>query len=209
MTEAAASTYIGQPLRRREDFKFITGKGRYVDDIKLPGMLHVAMLRSPHAHAVIKRIDLAAAKAAPGVRLALSGVDLAGKIGPMVPNWIMPGTKVPERSVVAIDRVRFVGECVALVVAQTQAMAYDAVGLIDVEYEALPAVVDEEQAIQAGAPQLHENVPNNITTVYKVGGGDYAKASERGRPSHQFTRRKQSTHPDLHGDAVNSRRTEC
>jgi aerobic carbon-monoxide dehydrogenase large subunit len=176
MTEPAASSYIGQPLRRREDFKFITGKGRYVDDIKLPGILHVAMLRSPHAHAVIKRIDLAPAKAAPGVRLALSGVDLAGKIGPMVPNWIMPGTKVPARPVVAIDRVRFVGECVALVVAQTQAMAYDAVGLIDVEYEALPAVVDEEQAIQAGAPQLHENVPNNITTVYKVGGGDYPKA---------------------------------
>ena len=176
MTEAAASTYIGQPLRRREDFKFITGKGRYVDDIKVPGMLHMAMLRSPHAHAVIKRIDLAAAKAAPGVRVALSGADLVGKIGPIVPNWIMPGTKVPERPVVAIDRVRFVGECVALVVAQTQAMAYDAVGLIDVEYEALPAVVDEEQAIQAGAPQLHENVSNNITTVYKIGGGDYRKA---------------------------------
>ena len=73
MTEAAASTYIGQPLRRREDFKFITGKGRYVDDIKVPGMLHMAVLRSPHAHAVIKRIDLAAAKAAPGVRLAIVG----------------------------------------------------------------------------------------------------------------------------------------
>ena len=176
MTEVAASTYIGQPLRRREDFKFITGKGRYVDDIKVRGMLHMAVLRSPHAHAIVKRVDLAAAKAAPGVRLAMSGADLVGKIGSMVPNWIMPGTKVPERPVVAIDRVRFVGECVALVVAQTQAMAYDAVGLIDVEYEALPAVVDEEQAIQAGAPQLHENVSNNITTVYKIGGGDYRKA---------------------------------
>ena len=175
MTEVAASTYIGQPLRRREDFKFITGKGRYVDDIKVREMLHMAVVRSPHAHAIVKRVDLAAAKAAPGVRLAMSGADLVGKIGSMVPNWIMPGTKVPERPVVAIDRVRFVGECVALVVAQTQAMAYDAVGLIDVEYEALPAVVDEEQAIQAGAPQLHENVPNNITTVYKVGGGDYRK----------------------------------
>ena len=176
MTEVAASTYIGQPLRRREDFKFLTGKGRYVDDIKVRGMLHMAVLRSPHAHAIVKRVDLAAAKAAPGVRLAMSGADLVGKIGSMVPNWIMPGTKVPERPVVAIDRVRFVGECVALVVAQTQAMAYDAVGLIDVEYEALPAVVDEEQAIQAGAPQLHENVSNNITTVYKIGGGDYRKA---------------------------------
>src|SRR5271170_6994714 len=170
MTDAAASTYIGQPLRRREDFKFITGKGRYVDDIKVPGMLHVAILRSPHAHANIKRVDLAVARAAPGVRLVLSGADFAGKIGPIVPNWIMPGTKVPERPVVAIDRVRFVGECVALVVAQTQALAYDAVDLIEVEYDALPAVVDEEQAIRDDAPQLHESVPNNVTTVYKVGG---------------------------------------
>jgi aerobic carbon-monoxide dehydrogenase large subunit len=79
------------------------------------GMLHMAVLRSPHAHAIVKRVDLAAAKAAPGVRLAMAGADLVGKIGSMVPNWVMPGTKVPERPAVAIDRVRFVGECVALV----------------------------------------------------------------------------------------------
>jgi aerobic carbon-monoxide dehydrogenase large subunit len=177
MTETAASTYIGQPLRRREDFKFVSGKGRYVDDIKIAGMLHVAILRSPHAHAVLKRVDLAAAKAAPGVRLALSGADLAGKIGSIVPNWILPGTKVPDRPVVAIDRVRFVGECVALVVATTRALAYDGVSLIDVEYEPLTAIVDEWDAIQEGATQLHENVPSNITTVYKVGGGDYRRAA--------------------------------
>ena len=140
-------------------------------------MLHMAVLRSPHAHAVIRQIDLSAAKAAPGVRLALSGADLAGKIGSIVPNWIIPGTKVPDRPVVAIDRVRFVGECVALVVAETQALADDAVGLIDVDYETLPAVVDEEAAIRDGAPQLHDNVPSNITTVYKMGGGDYGKAA--------------------------------
>src|ERR1700726_186213 len=176
MTEAIATRYVGQSLRRREDFKFVTGKGRYTDDIKAPGTLHMAVLRSPHAHAVIRQIDLSAAKAAPGVRLALSGADLAGKIGSIVPNWIIPGTKVPDRPVVAIDRVRFVGECVALVVAETQAMAHDAVGLIDVDYETLPSVIDEEAAIREGAPQLHDNVPNNITTLYKVGGGDYNKA---------------------------------
>src|SRR5216684_4656440 len=176
MTEATAIKYVGQPLRRHEDFKFVTGKGRYTDDMKAPGMLHMAVLRSPHAHAIIKQVDLSAAKAAPGVRLALSGADLAGKIGAIVPNWIMPGTKVPDRPVVAFDRVRFVGECVALVVAETQAMAHDAIGLIDVGYEILPAVVDEEAAIREGAPQLHDNVPNNITTIYKVGGGDYRKA---------------------------------
>ena len=148
MTEAITTRYVGQPLRRREDFKFVTGKGRYTDDIKAAGMLHMAVLRSPHAHAVINQIDLSAAKAAPGVRLALSGVDLAGKIGSIVPNWIIPGTKVPDRPVVAVNRVRFVGECVALVVAETQALAHDAVGLIDVDYETLPAVIDEEAAIR-------------------------------------------------------------
>src|SRR5258707_7058562 len=140
-------------------------------------MLPVALLRSPHAHAVISRVDLSAAQAAPGVRLALSGADLAGKIGAIVPNWIIPGTKIPDRPVVAIDRVRFVGECVALVIAETQAMAHDAIGLIRVDYEPLPSVIDEEAAIRDGAPQLHDNVPNNITTVYRMGGGDYGKAA--------------------------------
>ena len=168
--------YIGQPLKRREDFKFLTGKGRYVDDIKLPGMLYVAIARSPHAHAIIGNVELSSAKAAPGVRLVLDGKDLDGKIGAIVPNWILPGTKVPFRPVVATDRVRFVGECVALVVAETLAQAYDAVGLVDIEYEVLPAVTDEATAIREDAPQLHENVPGNITTIYKVRGGDYAKA---------------------------------
>ena len=85
--------YIGQPVKRREDFKFLTGKGRYVDDIKLPGMLYVAIARSPHAHAIIRNVELNPAKAAPGIRLVLAGKDLDGKIGPIVPNWIFPGTR--------------------------------------------------------------------------------------------------------------------
>jgi carbon-monoxide dehydrogenase large subunit len=174
---ATTFPYTGQSLKRREDFKFLTGKGRYVDDIKLPGMLYVAIARSPHAHAIIRNVDLSSAKTAPGVRLVLAGKDLGDKIGPIVPNWILPGTKVPFRPVVATDRVRFVGECVALVVAETLAQAYDAVGVIDVEYEALPAVTDEAAAILENAPQLHENVPGNVTTIYKVRGGDYATAA--------------------------------
>jgi carbon-monoxide dehydrogenase large subunit len=171
--------YIGQPLKRREDFKLLTGKGRYVDDIRLPGTLHMAVLRSPHAHAVINGINAAAAEAAPGVRLVLSGKDLGGKIGPIVPNWVIPGTKVPYRPVVATDRVRFVGECVAVVVAESLAEAYDAVGLIDVDYEMLPSVIDEEAAVADGAPQLHDNVPGNVATVFKVGGGDYQMAARQ------------------------------
>jgi carbon-monoxide dehydrogenase large subunit len=177
MAEAVQPTpYIGRSLRRREDYKFLSGKGRYVDDINLPGALHLAILRSPHAHARITGIDLSAARAAGGVRLALAGADLIGKIGNIKPNWVIPGTVVPHRPVVAVDRVRFVGECVALVVAEIREAAYDALELIDAAYEALPAVVHEEAAIADGAPQL-ENVPKNITTYFKTGGGDYATAA--------------------------------
>jgi carbon-monoxide dehydrogenase large subunit len=171
--------YVGQSLRRREDVKFLTGKGHYVDDIALPDMLYLAILRSPSAHARITGIDLSAARAADGVRLALAGANLIVKIGYIKPNWVIPGTVVPNRPVMAVDRVRFVGECVALVVAETPEAAYDALELIDVAYEALSAVIDEEAAIAAGAPQLHENIPNNITTYFKTGGGDYAAAARQ------------------------------
>ena len=180
MTDAAQSTpYVGRSLRRREDIKFRTGNGRYVDDIKLPGMLCLAILRSPHAHALITGVDLSAARAAAGVRFALAGADLSGKIGNIKPNWVIPGTVVPHRPIMAVDRVRFVGECVALTVAETRDAAYDALERIEVTYEALPAVIDEEVATGDGAPQLHETVPNNITTYFKIGGGDYAAAARQ------------------------------
>ena len=175
MTERS-TPYVGRSLRRREDRKFLTGRGRYVDDIALPGMLYLAILRSPHAHARITGMDLSAARAADGVRLALAGADLTGKVGNIKPNWVIPGTVVPDRPVIAVDRVRFVGECVALVVAETREAAEDALERIDVTYDVLPAVVDEKAAIGDGVPQLHENVPNNITTHFKTGGGDYAAA---------------------------------
>ena len=131
MTDKTQSTpYVGQSLRRREDIKFVTGNGRYVDDIKLPGMLYLAILRSPHAHALITGVDLSAAKAAAGVRLAIGGADLIGRIGNIKPNWVIPGTVVPNRPVMAVDRVRFVGECVALVVAETREAAHDALELL-------------------------------------------------------------------------------
>jgi CO/xanthine dehydrogenase Mo-binding subunit len=177
MAEAVQPTpYIGRSLRRREDYKFLTGKGRYLDDIKLPGTLHLAILRSPHAHALITGMNLSPAQGAPGVRLALGGADLIDKIGNIKPNWVIPGTVVPDRPVMAVDRVRFVGECVALVVAETREAAHDALELIGVAYKVLPAVVDEEAAIAEGALQLHDDVPNNITTYFKTGGGDYAAA---------------------------------
>jgi carbon-monoxide dehydrogenase large subunit len=175
MTEQS-TPYVGRSLRRREDRKFLTGRGRYVDDIALPGMLYLAILRSPHAHARITGVDLSAARAAAGVRLALAGADLIGTIRNIKPNWVIPGTVVPDRPVLATDKVRFVGECVALVVAETREAAYDALELTDVAYETLPAVVDEEAAIADDAPQLHENIPNNTTTYFRAGGGDYTAA---------------------------------
>jgi aerobic carbon-monoxide dehydrogenase large subunit len=92
-----AAPYVGRSLRRREDLKFLTGKGHYVDDIKLPGTLYLAILRSPHAHARITGIDLSSARAATGVRLAIAGADLIGRIGSIRPNWVIPGTVVPVR----------------------------------------------------------------------------------------------------------------
>jgi aerobic carbon-monoxide dehydrogenase large subunit len=126
-----AASYVGRSLRRREDLKFLTGKGHYVDDIKVPGTLYLAILRSPRAHARITGIDLSAARAEPGVRLGLWGADLIGRIGNIKPNWVIPGTVVPDRPVMAVDKVRFVGECVALIVAETLEAAYDALDLID------------------------------------------------------------------------------
>jgi carbon-monoxide dehydrogenase large subunit len=142
-------------------------------------MLYLAILRSPHAHARIAGIDLSAARAADGLRLTLAGADLTGKVGNIKPNWVIPGTVVPDRPLMAVDRVRFVGECVALVVAETREAAEDALERIDVAYDVLPAVVEEEAAIGDGVPQLHENVPNNITTHFKTGGGDYAAAARQ------------------------------
>src|SRR5262245_35243442 len=179
MDAQRSNTYVGQPLRRLEDIKFLTGNGRYVDDIRLPGTLHVAFLRSPHAHATIAGLDLSAARGSAGVRLAVAGQDVEGKVGAIRPNWIMPRTQVPLRPVLAIDRVRFVGECLAAVVAETRDAASDALEQIEVDYEALPAVIDEEEAIEEGAPQLHANVAGNITTHYRVSGGDYAQAARQ------------------------------
>jgi carbon-monoxide dehydrogenase large subunit len=113
------------------------------------------------------------------MRLALAGADLIVRIGNIKPNWVIPGTVVPDRPVMAVERVRFVGECVALIVVETREAAHDALELIEVDYEALPAVIDEEAATGDGAAQLHEDVPNNITTYFKIGGGDYAAAAGR------------------------------
>jgi carbon-monoxide dehydrogenase large subunit len=167
-----AEDVLGAPVKRVEDPRFITGKGRYLDDIKLQGMAHIAILRSPYAHANIRSIDTAAAKAAPGVIAVITGADIPYNPLPMA--WPAGGASGIQNNVntpraLAIDSVKWTGEGVAAVVAETAAQAQDALDLIAVDWEPLPAVTDAEQALKDGAPQLHENAPNNRVFDWQVG----------------------------------------
>jgi aerobic carbon-monoxide dehydrogenase large subunit len=167
---------IGQPVRRKEDQRFITGAGRYLDDIALPGEAFANVLRSPHGHAAIRSIDVAAAKAAPGVLAVLTGADAeADGIRPvpcLAPIAVKPGTPAqnfPRRTVLATDRVRHVGDGVALVIAETRAQAKDAAERIVVEYDSLPAVSDIAAAMAPGAPQIWPEAPGNVNFVWADG----------------------------------------
>jgi carbon-monoxide dehydrogenase large subunit len=167
---------VGQALKRREDPKLITGQGNFLDDIKLTGMLHCAVLRSPYAHATIDRIDISKAASVPGVVAVFVGNDMTD-INPLPCAWAAGGVKnnVNTPRAIATDKVRFVGEPVAVVVAENRYIARDATDLIEVDYTPLPVVVDAKKATAAGAPQLHENAPNNIVMEWEC--GDQAKTA--------------------------------
>jgi aerobic carbon-monoxide dehydrogenase large subunit len=170
--DAPATTPLGQPIKRTEDPRFITGKGRYLDDIKLQSMTHLAILRSPYAHANIRSIDTSAAKSMPGVHAVFVGADIPYNPLPMA--WPAGGSagitnNVNTPRVLATDSVKWTGEGVAAVVADTPEQAVDALEAIVVDWEPLPAVVDSEKAVEPGAPQLHENAPNNIVFEWSVG----------------------------------------
>ncbi len=175
---------VGQAIARKEDRRFVTGTGRYLDDIKLDREARAYVLRSPHAHATIKKIDVAAAKKAPGVIAVLTGADAAAdKLGDM-PCVAHPGNKpgtpeqnFPPRPVLAATHVRFVGDPVALVVAETLAQARDAAELIEVDYHALPAVADMAKALQPGAPQVHPEAPGNLHLTWADGDEGGTKAA--------------------------------
>src|SRR5918999_5302365 len=172
MTTETTPDVLGAPIKRREDPRFITGEGNYVDDIKLPSMAHAAILRSPYAHANIRSIDTSAAKAMPGVRLVMTGADIPYNPLPMA--WPAGGVaglqnNVNTPRILATDSVKWTGEGVAAVVADTPEQAYDAIEAIEVDWEPLPAVVDAEEALKPGAPQLHENAPSNEVFTWTVG----------------------------------------
>ncbi len=158
---------IGERVKRREDPRLIQGQATYVDDIKLPGMLHLAFKRSDIAHGVIRRIDTSAAAAMEGVELVITGAELAERLGPMPIGTPFPA---PDHYSVAPDRVRYVGEPVAVVVAEDRYLARDAADAIEVEYDELPAVVDPEAAMEAGSAALHEGFERNIAVASYWGG---------------------------------------
>jgi carbon-monoxide dehydrogenase large subunit len=167
-----ATDVLGERVKRVEDPRFITGGGRYLDDIKLPGMARMAIMRSPYAHANIRSIDTSAAKAMPGVIAVFTGADIPYNPLPMA--WPAGGASgirnnVNTPRVLATDSVKWTGEGVAAVIAETDEQAIEAVDAIRVDWEPLPAVVDAEKAVQAGAPQLHENAPNNVVFEWTVG----------------------------------------
>ncbi|SUZ53550.1 uncharacterized protein METZ01_LOCUS6404 [marine metagenome] len=165
---------FGSGIRRREDPRLITGGATYTDDVKLPEMLYAAMLRSPHAHAKINGIDTAAAKAAPGVVAVYTGADTDGVLNPIPCAWIPPESdvKAVAHPALAIDVVRYQGDAVAVVVAENRYQAEDALELINVDYDPLPAVISPEAAVQPGAPLLHEDAPNNQAFHWVAEGGD-------------------------------------
>jgi carbon-monoxide dehydrogenase large subunit len=156
---------LGTPVKRREDPRLITGQATYVDDMKMVGMLHMSILRSPYGHARIHSIDTEAARNHPGVVAVYTAEDLKGTVGNVpiavpLPPYIDKG--MGRRGPLAEGKVRFYGDPVAVVVADSKYTARDAVDLIDVDYEPLPAVIDLEKAMQPDSPLLYEEFGTNV-----------------------------------------------
>ena len=173
---ASEQGLIGQSVKRKEDVRFLTGAGQYTDDITLPRQTYAVFVRSPHAHAKVRKVDTSRAKAAPGVVGVFTGADLEG-VGGLPCGWLitsLDGTpmKEPPHPVLAQGKVRYVGDRVALVVAESLTQAKDAAELVDVDYEVLPAVVSPADAIKPGAPVVHDIAPDN--RCYSWGLGDKA-----------------------------------
>src|SRR5436309_11897518 len=169
---AKPKPYVGRALKRVEDPRLIKGIGTYVDDLSLPGMLHAVILRSPHAHARINSIRTEAARAVPGVVGVFTGADVNDKCGLVPCASPMPDSRIPKHTVLAGDRVYFVGHPVAAVVAADRYTARDALDLIEVDYEPLPVVSDPEAALAKGSPLTHPDLGTNVAFTWSVANGD-------------------------------------
>ena len=181
-----ADTGIGASVKRREDQRFITGKGQYTDDINRPGQTWAVFVRSPHAHANIKSIDASAALKSPGCLAVYTGADIAAdKVGPLICGWMIHSKdgspmKAGVHPALAQGKVRYVGDHVAVAIAETLAQAKDAAECVNVEYEVLPAAVDVATAQNAGQPQIHAEAPNNTVYQWHLGDKDKVDAAFAG-----------------------------
>ena len=184
---ATKEKWVGKAMKRKEDPRLIQGLAHYVDDISLPGMLHAAVVRSPYAHARLGKIDTGAAANAPGVVAVLTGEDTKGKLGSVPVAADLPDLRVPPHPPLADGKVRYVGEPVAVVVADKPYRARDAADLVEVDYEPLDAVTDPEKALAKGAPLLHEQFKTNQACVWKLEGGFPDKAFNK---AHKIVRQR-------------------
>lgn len=172
----SVKSYFGRAMKRVEDPRLITGAATYVDDIRLPGLLHLAVLRSPHAHAKINRIVTEPAKALPGVVGVFTGADLNAHCGIVPCASALPDLKAPRHTVLAGERVYFVGHPVAVIVAHSPYVARDALDLIEVDYEPLPVVSDPERALSADSPLTHPELGTNVAFTWSIANGDLDRA---------------------------------
>ena len=183
---------IGQPVRRTEDPVLVQGQGKYTDDLNLPGQAHALFVRSRNAHGIIKRIDTSAAQGMPGVLAVYTGKELAayGTLKCVVPFKNRDGSemKKPARPSLPTDKVRFVGDPVAVVIAETLAQAKDAAEAVELDIETLPAVTKASAAAAADAPQLYDDVPGNVALDYLY--GDPAKVAAAFAQAAHVTRLK-------------------
>src|SRR4029077_9653019 len=174
-TTDAPVAELGRARLRKEDARLITGQTNWTDNLTLPGMLHMAFLRSPYAHARISRVDVSGAIGMPGVVAAFSGADFAEEQGSLPCPWpVTPDIVIPPHPPMAVDEVRYVGEAVAVVVARDRYMAADALGAIDVDYEPLPPVLDMRTALEEDSPKVHEAGNKSYEWVFANGDMDAA-----------------------------------
>src|SRR5215210_7446616 len=173
--------YVGTSVRRKEDPALLTGRANWTDNIKLPGMLHMDVLRSPHTHAKINELDVSRALERPGVVAAFTGEDLAGEWAISIPcGWpVTEDIKVPDHWPLARGEVNHVGEAVAVVIATDRYKARDALQFVEVDYEPMQAVVDVEQALEEGSPLVHEQFGTNYCYTWPLGTGDIDDAFEK------------------------------
>ncbi len=176
---ARSKNLVGQALKRKEDPRLVSGISHYTDDFSPAGVCHMAVLRSPYAHARIHLIDTAAARRLPGVLSVITGADIAGKIGPIPCAADIPGLKRPVTTVLATDCVRYSGHAVAVVVAESRYIARDALDLIEVDYDPLPAVVDPEKALLPGTTRVYAEFADNLAFEYKLESGDVEGAFKK------------------------------